>query len=266
MKPGASAHPEAVLLDDVADFLLGARQVVPIEKRADLGAAALVDHPLERVVGLEDLLDPVRGGDLFEGGDGAVAFTGIEQWQGAPVAGHIAVKPRKVRPRAAAGPSARTPSSARGPSRRSRAAGLLALPLLLLSALLFAPRLLGPAEGGPLLPGFSKGPPARAPGPAPVPVRFAAPPDVRLLVDGRELSLGVSPEPVPLAPGTYRIEARWPDGRVARRDLRVAPLPEGAVLEIRAPGAAGAGAARLGGSVAPGAAASRRAPGPGGGS
>src|SRR6056297_3727343 len=88
----ALAHPEAVALYHVADRLFAAGQVVLVEERAHLGAAPLIDHPLDGVVFLERLLGPVRGGHLFEHGDDVIALAGIEQGQGAVMAGDVAIE------------------------------------------------------------------------------------------------------------------------------------------------------------------------------
>src|SRR6056297_816100 len=87
-RPAAgSAHPEAVALDRVADRLFAARQVVLVEQRAHLGTAPLVDHALDRVVFLENLLDSVGGGHVLQDSDHPVALAGVEQRQGAVMAG-----------------------------------------------------------------------------------------------------------------------------------------------------------------------------------
>ena len=74
-----SDQPEAAFLNLLTDGLFLGRQMLAVKQRADLAAAILVDHPLERLIGLQHLLDLVRRCNLFQKVDDGIAFPRIKQ-------------------------------------------------------------------------------------------------------------------------------------------------------------------------------------------
>src|SRR5690606_25562220 len=98
----ALAHPEAGALDRVADDLFAAGKGAAVEERADLRALALVDDLPQGLMLLQDLLDPIGGGDLLQHRDRGIALARVKKRKGPVVAGHGAVEPGKSGPRPAA--------------------------------------------------------------------------------------------------------------------------------------------------------------------